>query len=386
MASPETLDFNKLLAPLAGDKPTGVDLRADHSPQSVYYLIKDARGKARLAERQLLLGEEVAAENQPDWRPVLQHGTQALLTKTHDLEITAYVIEALVRRHGFAGLRDGFRLAREYIEQYWDTLYPLPNEEDGLEGRLAAITGLNGEESEGTLIAPIARVPLTENTSEGQLAAMHYQEALALAKITDPKLREKKIAGGTKTLDAFQKAVTETPAEFYAKLHDDLMQCKAEYTKLCAVLDQKCGPQAPPSSNIRTALESCLEVLNATAKAKLAAAAPPAPEKEEKPTAAPAGAPAAAKPVAPPGETLDVIRNREDAFRAILKVADFFRRTEPHTIVSFALEQVVRWGRMSLPELLTELIPEEAQRKNLFKQVGIRAPEPPAKAAEAAKK
>jgi hypothetical protein len=30
---------------------------------------------------------------------------------------------------------------------------------------------------------------------------------------------------------------------------------------------------------------------------------------------------------------------------------------------------------MSLPELLSELIPEEAPRKNVFKQVGIKLPE-----------
>jgi predicted component of type VI protein secretion system len=78
-------------------------------------------------------------------------------------------------------------------------------------------------------------------------------------------------------------------------------------------------------------------------------------------------------------EATDRPRTREDAFRDLLEIADFFRRTEPHTVVSYALEQIVRWGRMSLPELLAELIPEEPSRKNLFKQVGIKSPEPPGK-------
>src|SRR5262249_58644154 len=81
----------------------------------------------------------------------------------------------------------------------------------------------------------------------------------------------------------------------------------------------------------------------------------------------------------------DALRTRDDAFRRLLEVADFFRRTEPQSVVPHALEQVVRWGRMSLPELLVELIPEEAPRKGLFKQVGIRPPEPPPKP-EGAKK
>jgi hypothetical protein len=39
---------------------------------------------------------------------------------------------------------------------------------------------------------------------------------------------------------------------------------------------------------------------------------------------------------------------------------------------------------MPLPELLAELLPDEAPRKSLFKQVGIRPPEPAPK--EAGKK
>jgi type VI secretion system protein ImpA len=384
MASPNTIDFAKLLAPIPGDKPTGIDLRTDSSPQSMYYLVKDARGKARLAERQLLLGEEVPPDQMPNWVPVLQHGINALTTKTKDIEITAYVIEALLRRHGFAGLRDGFRLARELFEKYWDAIYPLPNEEDGIEGRFAAITGLNGEEGEGTLIAPIARVPLTEKTSLGEKATMHYQEAVALNTVKDPKDREKKVAAGTTTMDAFQKAVSESKSEFYVSLFEDLAQSQAEFDKLSTMLDQKCGKEhAPPSSSIRGALTTCQEVLNTTAKAKLPAAA--AKPDEKKPGAAPAAPGAAPAKDSAPAESADAIRTREDAFRVIQKVADFFRRTEPHTIVPFALEQVVRWGKMSLPDLLTELIPEEPQRKNLFKQVGIRG-DGPAKPGEPSKK
>ena len=65
------------------------------SPASPYYAIKDARTAARTAERQQLIGGDDGSP--PDWRPVLQHGTKALAEKTKDLEVTAYVIEALVR-------------------------------------------------------------------------------------------------------------------------------------------------------------------------------------------------------------------------------------------------------------------------------------------------
>jgi type VI secretion system protein ImpA len=379
MPSPQVLDFAKLLTPIPGEKRTGTDLRADPSPNSAYYVIKDARSTARAAERQLVLNEDEALANRPDWRPVLQHGTAALAEKSKDLEITAYMIEALVRQQGFPGLRDGFRLAREMVEQYWDEIYPLPDE-DGLETRVAALTGLNGEDAEGTLIVPIAKVPITDKTSVGALACTHYQEAVALGKMADPKARDKKLAQGAISMEAFQKAVGESSPTFFVNLVDDIKQCSDEYGKLCAALDQRCNGRAPPTANIRAALAACLDTVKDVARHKLEAA-PAKDEAGAKDGAAALGAdgaPAAAR------ANPDVIQTREEAFRQLLKVAEFFRRTEPHTPVSYALEQVVRWGRMPLPELLAELIPEEASRKNLFKQVGIKPPEPPPK--EAAKK
>jgi type VI secretion system protein ImpA len=368
MASPEVLDFGTLLAALPGDNPAGVDLRSDPSPASPYYAIKDARSAARAAERQMVLGDDAASGDGPDWRPVLENATRALAERTKDLEIAAYLIEALVRQHGFAGLRDGFRLTRELVERYWDVLYPLPDE-DGLATRVAPLAGLNGVEAEGTLIVPIAMVPLTEAKGGAGLSQVHYQQAQALGKITDPKRRERTIAQGAIPLEAFQQAVAESSPRFFGNLVGDLAQCQEEFARLCAALDERCGGEAPPTSNIKAALGSFLDVVRDVARNKLEAA--PAKGGAGAGDAAP-GSPAASAP----GHAVDAIQTREDAFAVLLKVADYFRRTEPHTVVSFTLEQVVRWGQMSLPELLTELIPDEAPRKSLFKHVGIRPPEP----------
>lgn len=72
------------------------------------------------------------------------------------------------------------------------------------------------------------------------------------------------------------------------------------------------------------------------------------------------------------------VGTREEAFRTLLRVAEFFKRTEPHSPVSYALEQAVRWGKMPLPQLLDELIPEDAVRQQLFKLIGIHARPPEA--------
>src|SRR5512135_1813636 len=123
MPSSAVLNFEKLLAPFPGENPAGVDLRADPSPVSDYYTIKGARETARATERLISKGE---VTDPPDWRSVVDRGTKVLSEKSKDLQIATYLIEALLRQHGYAGLRDGFRLARELVEKYWDQLYPLP--------------------------------------------------------------------------------------------------------------------------------------------------------------------------------------------------------------------------------------------------------------------
>ena len=63
--------------------------------------------------------------------------------------------------------------------------------------------------------------------------------------------------------------------------------------------------------------------------------------------------------------------NREEAHRNLLQVAKFFRETEPHSPVPYMLEQAVRWGNLSLPELLSELITDDRARQDYFKMTGI---------------
>lgn len=361
MASPEILDFETLLRPISDASPAGVAIKDDPTGSALYYQVKDARGAARTAERQLdqfsLLDEEQRdfgeAPPQPDWRIVLKLATEVLTEHSKDLWVTAWVIEALCRLHGFAGLRDGFRLTRELVDRFWDGIQPAPDDE-GYATTVAQLTGLNGDDAEGALISPIERIPLTSDGSYGALTSSNYKDAAE--------------GRGDVTLEIFDKAVNETTTEFFQNLVDDIRQAQQEFTALTAMLDEKCGvdpgghPAAPPSSQISSALRDSLDRVRSIARGRL----DPGEEDEAQQQS---------------GELVEVrgggvpARNksmtREDAFRLLLQVAEYFRTNEPHSPVSYSLEQAVRWGRMSLPELLGELIHDGSTREDLFRRVGI---------------
>src|SRR5579872_1367199 len=122
------LDFDSLLVPLGGEAGVGEDLRLDSSPFSFYYRVKDARSRARAAERALVMQGDEAAET-PDWAPVLDLAPKVIAGKAKDLEIAAYLIEALVRAQGFAGLREGFQLARRLLQTFGKNAFPHPDED-----------------------------------------------------------------------------------------------------------------------------------------------------------------------------------------------------------------------------------------------------------------
>jgi type VI secretion system protein ImpA len=304
-----------------------------------------------------------------DWDPVFELGPKIIAEQSKDLEVAAWLTEALIREHGFAGLRDGFRLMRELAENFWDQLYPLPDE-DGVATRVAALSGLNGVESDGVLIKPIGNVPMTAPGLHRAFTLADYKRAYDLSQLSDPDKRSSRIAQGAITLEVFEQSLAATPSEFYRTLVEDLDACRAEFDKLSAVMEEKCGQgsdgysAAPPSSNIRNALESVHDQIVNLARTHL----------ESSDALGESGGNALALSNQSGGAASSRVQTREDAFRLLLQVADFFKRTEPHSPVAYALEQAVRWGKMPLPDLWAELVPDESVRSQLFKLVGLQPP------------
>jgi type VI secretion system protein ImpA len=63
--------------------------------------------------------------------------------------------------------------------------------------------------------------------------------------------------------------------------------------------------------------------------------------------------------------------------RQLVEIADFFKKTEPNSPLAYTLQDAVRRARMTWPELLTEIVPDEASRLAILTSLGIKPPEPP---------
>jgi type VI secretion system protein ImpA len=347
-------NLTKLLAPISKKFPTGKNIREDTALLKIYQTIKEARSTARMIERQQTLLEEKSAK--AAWQTVYQLSLEVLAQQSKDLEVTCWLIEALLREAGFFGLNVGFKFLRNLCEKYWDYLYPLPDE-DGIASRIAPLTGLNGEDVDGTLIIPIALVPLTENGPLAPYALWQYQQALELLKIVDSEKRAQRIAAGNISLDMIEAALTQSSANFLLKQRQALAGCITEYQQLMAFLAEKCGSDAPPCSRIINHLNACLECLHCI----------PATEKIAAPITD-----SALRNVETSEKNITDFCSREVALAALLQAADFFRRNEPHSPLPYVLERAVRWAKMPLPELLKEMVQDEMMREKISFLTGIK--------------
>lgn len=348
------LDFEKLLAPISQENPTGINLREDISSNSLYYKIKDARSAARTAERNKLQ-EAQGTTAKENWEVVYELGLNITISHSKDLEIVTWLLESLLRKFGFTGLWQGFRLIKELVLIFWDELYPCLDE-DGVEARIATFAGLNGREIDGALIVPIACVLITAGKSVGPFNFWQYQQARDIDLITDRNNKEQRLAAGAVSIHEFNKAVSETSKEFFNELLNDLQLCLDEFNELVIVLDAKCGEESPPSSHIKNKITDCLDCVkiiseNALTKDKLKIIN----EVNQ--------------------ENLIIAENtsldRETALHTLLKIAQFFHRIEPHSPIPYLLERAVKWGRMPLNDLLNELIIDESARDKVRELTGI---------------
>jgi type VI secretion system protein ImpA len=62
---------------------------------------------------------------------------------------------------------------------------------------------------------------------------------------------------------------------------------------------------------------------------------------------------------------------RAEALRRLAEIAEYFRRTEPHSPVSFLVQRAVKWGNMSLDQWLDEVLKDQDALRLMRDLLGI---------------
>ena len=339
---------NDLLNPIAGENPAGENLR--YAP--VYDKIKEARRQDDDAPQ----GEWTRERKLADYPLTIKLISESLATKSKDLQLAAWLAEAMLIREGVAGLREVLDLVRGMLENFWDGLYPELEDGDA-EFRAAPLQWI-GDRLE---------IPLKQSRlAKKGLNWLQYKESRAVgteeAADTDNKreARQKAIAEGKITQEEFDSDFDSTPKQFYVDLlaaYDGTLESLEALSSLC---DEKFGDVAPSFSKLKTTLEEVRQTVKTLLQRKRekepdAPVAEAVTEAEAEPeletvaagpvgAAGAAAAPARAKVKA--GALSLEPADKEDAIARIVGAAKYLRALDACAPAPYLLLRGLRWGEL----------------------------------------
>jgi type VI secretion system protein ImpA len=328
-----------LLTPIAGDNPSGANLRYD----PVYDQIKEARRQDDAGPQ----GDWLRDRKVADYRQVADLASKALAERSKDLQLAVWLTEAALHREKFAGLQQGLHLLRGLLEQFWDTFYP-EIEDDDLEPRVVLLGWVGGR-----LVDAVRFTPITA----GGLSLNHYLDSRRVGSEEDAaqneakqKARQVAIAEGKPTLEDFDKDAASTSTAKYEEWVAAMDGCLAAIASLGSLCDEKFGNDAPSFVPLRTAIEEVRHTTNQILQKRPGRGAPPPePESEPEPeqeleaeSSAP-DQPAPARKKATIG--LDP-ENLDDVTARLQAVAKFLRAQDAYSPAPYLLLRGYRWGEL----------------------------------------
>jgi type VI secretion system protein ImpA len=356
---------NDLLNPIPGPKPGGENLR--------YAPVIDKIKEARRQDDEFAQGEWVRERKVADWALTIKLIQETLATKSKDLQLVAWLAEAMLKKEGIAGFRETLDLAKAMIDKFWDDLYPELEDGDA-ELRAMPLQWI------GRIAIPIKQAGLTKKG----LNYFQYKESRSIGdekSANTPekkKAREAEIKAGKTPLEVFDKDFDETPKKFYVDLLGGFDGALESLTELSDFGDAKFGGASPAYGDLRASLEEVRQTVyvllqkkrekepdapappsppspEEIAAAKAAEAAKAAPAASAPAAAAPAPAPAAAAkasapapaPATPPPAGVSAEpANLDDAAARLQVVAKYLRNANKSSPAAYLMSAGFRWGEL----------------------------------------
>ena len=380
--------LQKLKEPVNEQQYCGTYIKLD---RQAFRVLRNVYNEANSAARKLLQTpdeselDELNENNINSWKRLSDQLCETFQKQTKDIELLSWLmVSQLYLDDTLIGFKNTLDLLNTLLTEHFDELNPVIPEasikaqdeagklRESLDFKMAAFSQMVGiGESDSILYAPMSQVRLLGNVS-------YFAYQSAEMKGECPKLRED-----------LKKDVSAN-AEKYKTTIETLKQCKTLCNDIYVLLGSKCQPSGIQTPNFMFIINHLDRILKSVGfltgfsieDKKVQTAEEPVQDNNASSPAEPQTA--AVQTVAV--QTAGVVNNsqsfellsknsevtREQVFEELANIAKYFRSTEPHSPVSYLIEKAIRWGHLSLPELLNELISDQADTKNrIFTIAGL---------------
>lgn len=380
--------LQKLKEPVNEQQYCGTYIKLD---RQAFRALRNVYNEANSAARKLLQTpdeselDELNENNINSWKRLSDQLCETFQKQTKDIELLSWLmVSQLYLDDTLIGFKNTLDLLNTLLTEHFDELNPVIPEasikaqdeagklRESLDFKMAAFSQMVGiGENDSILYAPMSQVRLLGNVS-------YFTYQSAEMKGECPKLRED-----------LKKDVSAN-ADKYKTTIETLKQCKTLCNDIYVLLGSKCQPSGIQTPNFMFIINHLDRILKSVGfltgfsieDKKEQTAEEPVQDNNASSPSEPQTA--AVQTVAV--QTAGVVNNsqsfellsknsevtREQVFEELANIAKYFRSTEPHSPVSYLIEKAIRWGHLSLPELLNELISDQADTKNrIFTIAGL---------------
>ncbi|MDH5928457.1 type VI secretion system ImpA family N-terminal domain-containing protein [Vibrio lentus] len=400
-------EIANLLVPISDEEPSGSYLKLD---RSAYRSLRNVYNSAQSSFRQLVETPDASSDpaivdaNTENWAELRKVSEETLAEQSKDFEILGwYITSQLFTSQPFYNLANAVPTLNLFIDQFWDTLNPMlpeaklkASDEAGkakeiTEFRTKPLLQLVGESADSSSVyIPFQMLDFCGDVTFGDYLTAERKGNIAELKET--------------ALGSFDQSVSETLFQL-ASIYSELEVAEKNLAKKCQAVGatvisfnfiktnvrdlikaihflvgekftpwpldndfhvlQNTAEEPQQSDSIHSASQQSNSASNNLGSVSEANQSPgqanPVNQGNESvangsPAQAANDQPAQTQMTVQNVSSINGIVNRDHAFQEIRKIAEYFKETEPHSPIAFLLERSIRWGYMSFPELLQEMV------------------------------
>jgi type VI secretion system protein ImpA len=319
-------------------------------------VIMEAR---RHEDASLNQGEWIADIKNADWPLVVETCVSLISSQSKDIRFAVWLTEASAKVDHFSGLAEGYLLIAGLFDVFWENFYPLAVDSDGQEQRIGNLSWVLSRS-----IQLIKEMPITEGKNTA-FSTIDFEIARKRAANVETTSDNKQI-DDNRNLAVMELAKRKSSKSFYEKLLNDIKHCKFALQALEKSVDARLGIDGPSFSATKETLDEMLRTITRFGQ-----------EIGVSPSNAELNQTAISRDninlleLAPQKEFNGQIQNRADALIQLRSVAEFFRRTEPHSPVAYLADKAASWGDMPLHAWLSTVIKDPSALSQVEELLGI---------------
>ncbi|MEG0722671.1 MAG: type VI secretion system protein TssA [Akkermansia sp.] len=345
-----TSNIEKYCTALSTESPCGENMEYDPRFLTLQELAEGT------PERQM--GDSIIPPTEPDWK-TLSKTTHILMTQTRDLRIAVFHTAALLATSGFQGLLDGLSIIDKLCADFWDELWPIPDDGD-VQERISSLIFLSpmpaGFDANMSVLHLIKDQALCHSQSLGSYCLRDIQM-------------------GTIDTKLIRAAFLDTPQEVLQSTRELIQKIKETLKSIreCFISHQQGTP------DFQLLIDTCNEIIscynsNSSDSAQLST------ESEsstvEYPDASQTQVTTSVSYHNSSGGS-DLIESRQDASRLLMKVCAYFEAYEPSSPVPYFLKRAIRSIGLNFMDLVADIAPNmQEQAKIILKPIDAISTEP----------